>query len=130
MPSSAVSLFQIFGEEVREHRLENRKTLKEVAGDTGIHYANLCSIESGKRPCSVEMMQRIAEYYNKKLDIRFVASSRLEEICFIVIYGGQIHGVGLDSESAWREAEMALNIERETLKDMGYFLREGRVHKE
>lgn len=127
---SVISAKENFGASLRELRIERGMSVNEVAEETGIHANNISGYESGNRPLSIERADELACYYGRQICLQIVASTRIEDIGFCVIYGGQFHGIGLDSETAWREAELSLNIDRETLKDMGYFLREARVTKE
>ena len=129
--SSVESIKKAFGSTLRDlRRNEKHMTLGDVSREIDMDEPSLSRIERGLRGLSLETMQILASFYQRELVVNLLNGGYIEDVCFAVIYGGQIHGVGMDSESAWREAELSLNIERETLKDMGYYMRQARVFKE
>jgi transcriptional regulator with XRE-family HTH domain len=119
-----------FGGELRRLRLAKALTIRQVAKEVGTTGPNISTLERGQRRISIDKASQLAEYYGKRLSLRLLSPKSLETVCFVVVYNDEIHGVGLDSESAWREAELALNLERAALKDMGYRLREAKAIRE
>ena len=117
------SIYQQVGEELRRARIQSFDgSRSELSEKLGIKSPNLSAYESGKKSLSILKLDEIARFYGKRVQIRLIGSSSVEERVFVVMFGGMIYGVGKEDHNAWREAEMGLNINRETLADMGYYL--------
>ncbi len=78
---------KVIGERIRTARFLLKLTLKEFAGKTGIGYASLSRIESGKKVINIKQLIKICQitdkpltYYlqegNSKLDFYFPPSYR------------------------------------------------------
>lgn len=57
-----------YGDFLKEQRILNKKTLKEVSNATNISYQNLSRWERGEVLPNIEFCVKLADYYNISLD--------------------------------------------------------------
>ena len=56
------------GERLKQLRIENRKTLRQVSDDTTISNSNLSEIENNVHGCNADTLNILANYYNVSMD--------------------------------------------------------------
>lgn len=122
------SFKQDFGSQIKHLRLNHGLTQDELAAKLEMSQSNMCAVERGTRNCSLNFIQKVAEYFRCNLILTTEQSCFISADCFAVVFGGRIFSCGTDSETAWSEAEKILNVRKLELQDLGYRLVAGSVN--
>ncbi len=67
------------GKKIKELRLKNGDTLRELGDKLNFNFSNLSKIERGERKPTIELLQSISDLYNKPISY-FLGSVELQSI--------------------------------------------------